>query len=530
MHSGQIGRIMVRIQSVEIRPRVDDMPLLRIQRGEKRVQVRVPTTFVSIVPDEDAGMVDVPVHHFLEQFRPGLGGIASMPACQFVQVEDTQRVAYVQEPRIRRIMAPDGVHVHLPDQAGVLEILGLGGGPTAFRMETVPVHAFQDDLRPVHVQSVPGTEFHGPEADAFLHSVQNLPAAIQEGNLQVVQVRVFAFPRSDAPPLHLLLITGGKDFLTQAATCTVLEYIAEGRSIRSILRLDDGPQGTVGAGVQGNLPDMGLGHGPQPDRSIDASEEPPVGPSFGIVDGRIVRLLLDEYLQPVGPAVAKQACNPVTEPVEGPPVHFSRHFSVHLDERVGHHPVEDDVHFAALPGAGDPEGVTVQARLLAGLRLRIAEIVPPVGVFSEPLQLPLRRDGDPGPASAARALRAQEIPLDSVVCARSGQVLDLRADRIGGGREGNRQEQRQDEDGLLHRRTLVFFQVPSKKGTSPRSVRASRRCSRPVLNGATWTTMVPAVSTSKGLHSGFPPGPTQRIVLSEENSIQSTAGSPPSST
>ena len=263
---------MVRIQFIEIRPGMDDVATLGVQFGEKRVQVRVPATFVAIVPDEDAGMVDVPVHHFLDQFRSGLGGIASVPSGQFVQVEDTQRVAHVQEPRIRRIMAPDGVHVHLPDQARVLEVLGLGGGPAAFRVETVPVHAFQDDLRPVHVQSVPGTEFHGPEADAFLHRVQNLPASVQEGDLQVVQVRMFAFPWSDAPPLHLLLTPGRQDFLTQGAACAVLEDIAERRSIGSVFRLDDGPQGTVGARVQGNLPDMGLGHGPQPDRPVDTAE------------------------------------------------------------------------------------------------------------------------------------------------------------------------------------------------------------------------------------------------------------------
>ena len=270
-------------------------------------------------------------------------------------------------------------------------------------MEAVPVHALEDDFHAVHVEAVPGPEFHRPEADALLHGMEDLAAGVQERDLQVIQVGMLAFPGVDAGPYHPLLIGRRQGFLAQRTAFPVLQDIPEGGARRRVLRFHDGPERPVGAGVQGELADVGLGQGAEPHRAVDASEEPPVRPSLRIVHAGVVGVLFHEDFQPVRAAEPDQVRNPVAEAVEGAPVHFAGHLAVDLHKGVRHHAVEHDVHLPALPGGGDFETVAVKTRFLAGLGIAVGHIIPSVGVFPESLELPLGRDADLGPASAVRA-------------------------------------------------------------------------------------------------------------------------------
>ena len=300
-------------------------------------------------------------------------------------------------------MAPDGVHVHLPDQSGILEVHRFGGGPAAFGMEAVPVHALENDFHAVHVKSVPGTEFYRPEADALLYRMKDLAAGVQKRYFQVIQVGMLAFPGVDTGPFHLLLFARRQGSLSERTTFPVLQDIPESGVCRRIFRFHHGPERPVGAGVQGELADMGLGQGAEPYRAVNAAEEPPIRPPLRVVNAVVVGVLFHEDFQPIGSAEADEVGNPVAETVKGAPVHFTGNLAIDLHEGVRHDAVEHDVHLPAFPGGRNFETLSVQACFLTGLGVAVGHVIPSVRVLSEALEFPLGRYFDFGPAPAVCA-------------------------------------------------------------------------------------------------------------------------------
>ena len=199
-HAGQVGGVVVGVEVVEVGPGMDHVALLRVVRGEEGIEVGVPAALVAVVPEDDAGVVDVAPHHLGHESGTDLIVVAAVPACQLVEVEDAQRVAHIQEMGVRGIVGTDGVHIHLLDQQGVLQADGGGGAAPALRVEDVAVDTFENHLDVVDVKTVAGAQFHGAEARAQLLFVQDLAGRGKEFDLEGVEVGVLALPGGDPGP------------------------------------------------------------------------------------------------------------------------------------------------------------------------------------------------------------------------------------------------------------------------------------------------------------------------------------------
>ena len=70
---------MMRIEFVEVGPRVNHMAFLRIVKGEKRIELLIPPAFVSVTPNDDRRVIDVPRQHFGQQTRSDLGIVGILP-------------------------------------------------------------------------------------------------------------------------------------------------------------------------------------------------------------------------------------------------------------------------------------------------------------------------------------------------------------------------------------------------------------------------------------------------------------------
>ena len=66
-HTGEIGRIMMRIQSVKVCPRMNHVTLLGIIAGKILVECRIPPSFIAIAPKHNRRMIDVPDYHLFQK-------------------------------------------------------------------------------------------------------------------------------------------------------------------------------------------------------------------------------------------------------------------------------------------------------------------------------------------------------------------------------------------------------------------------------------------------------------------------------
>ena len=81
---------MVRIQIVEVGPWVDYMPFLKLVVLSKQfIQLIIPSSFISIAPNDDGRMIDITLYHFFHQFASYFFVVAILPSCQFIHVYDT---------------------------------------------------------------------------------------------------------------------------------------------------------------------------------------------------------------------------------------------------------------------------------------------------------------------------------------------------------------------------------------------------------------------------------------------------------
>ena len=122
---------------------MDDMPLLRVIIGKTVIYGSIPSAFVSIAPKEDARMIDISGYHFRKQACGNAIAITVLPASQFVHIKQAQRVAKLQEMLVGRIVRTYGIHVHLFDKAGILQVELPTYATSGFRVETMPIGTFQ---------------------------------------------------------------------------------------------------------------------------------------------------------------------------------------------------------------------------------------------------------------------------------------------------------------------------------------------------------------------------------------------------
>lgn len=202
-HTRQVGRIVVRVQVVEVGPGMDDVALLQLVVAcEQRVGVVVPSTLVAVAPENDTGMVDVAAHHLAHQLGAYLRVVSILPSGQLVQIDQAQRVTHVEEMFVGRIVRTDGVHVHLLDEHGILTAHGRARGAPAIHRERVAVDALHHQLHAVQVQSVLREELNGTEAHAEFTRLHHPALAVFQLQLGHVQVGVLRVPQADAAPLR----------------------------------------------------------------------------------------------------------------------------------------------------------------------------------------------------------------------------------------------------------------------------------------------------------------------------------------
>ena len=89
-HSGQVGRVMVGVEIVEVSPRMNHVALLRVVLVEEFVELGVPSSLVAVVPKDDARMVDVFSDHLAHELRAHRVVIAAVPSCKLVEVEEAE--------------------------------------------------------------------------------------------------------------------------------------------------------------------------------------------------------------------------------------------------------------------------------------------------------------------------------------------------------------------------------------------------------------------------------------------------------
>ena len=192
---------MVSVQFIEIGPGMNNMATLRVVSTEKAIEFDVPSAFVAIAPEHDARMIDVAGQHFADKLCPCRSIVSILPACQFVNVEQPQRVAGIQKVCIGGIMGTDGIHIHFFDELHVLYAEFLICGSSTVRMEGVAVDAFHDKLGTVQIESVAGTEVDGTETDTGGHGMNGLGSFfIHQGNGKVIKIGSLRCPGTNTVP------------------------------------------------------------------------------------------------------------------------------------------------------------------------------------------------------------------------------------------------------------------------------------------------------------------------------------------
>ena len=122
------------------------MTLLRVVSTEQAVNCSIPSTFVTITPEHDTGMIHVTRQHFTDKTGTCRGIISILPASQLVDVEQTKGVAGIQEVFIGGIVRTNGVHVHLFNELDILYAEFFIRGSSAIGVEGVAIDAFHYEL------------------------------------------------------------------------------------------------------------------------------------------------------------------------------------------------------------------------------------------------------------------------------------------------------------------------------------------------------------------------------------------------
>ena len=67
-----------------------DGVIIRCLLYTSRIGLRIQASFVSVTPENDAGVVNIPFNHFFYEFCTDFGVVTVLPACQFIHVDKPQ--------------------------------------------------------------------------------------------------------------------------------------------------------------------------------------------------------------------------------------------------------------------------------------------------------------------------------------------------------------------------------------------------------------------------------------------------------
>ena len=154
---------------------MDDMTFLGIVCTEQAVDGSIPSAFVAIAPQHDTRMVYIARQHFANKPGTRRGIVSILPACQFINIKQAQRVAGIQEMLIRRIMGTDSVHIHFFDELHVLYAKFFIRGSSTIGMERVAVDSLHNQYRSGRARRGDGNQWCGnrcgyPQSDVDSYS------------------------------------------------------------------------------------------------------------------------------------------------------------------------------------------------------------------------------------------------------------------------------------------------------------------------------------------------------------------------
>ena len=155
-----IGRIVMGVDTVEQCPRMYDMAALRVIACKECVKSRVETSFITVGPGKDTWMIGVVHHHLAYNTAANGCGIMVLPSWQLVEIKHSERVAYVEQMSIRRIVRAYGVGVHRLHQLYIPNVEAAARCTPGLRIETMSVDTFYRQLAAVKIESVTTAEFN----------------------------------------------------------------------------------------------------------------------------------------------------------------------------------------------------------------------------------------------------------------------------------------------------------------------------------------------------------------------------------
>lgn len=326
------------IQFVKVRPGMDDMTFLGIVCTEQAVDGSIPSAFVAIAPQHDTRMVYIARQHFANKPGTRRGIVSILPACQFINIKQAQRVAGIQEMLIRRIMGTDSVHIHFFDELHVLYAKFFIRGSSTIGMERVAVDSLHNQLRTVQVEPVAGTEINGAETDAGIHKVTWIRILITQIHSKLIKVGRFRSPRANIFPTacgvqrrcaFLKLNKYDCRFFEQCILFLQRFYLySQVPFLSNPFQIHIQFQCAIRLRVHSQTLYMCCRFCFQPYRAVYSTEQPPVRFTFGGIHCTVVGMFLHPYFYLVGTSVFQQFRYVIREAIETALMHRSRRLPV----------------------------------------------------------------------------------------------------------------------------------------------------------------------------------------------------------
>ena len=387
-----IGRIVVGIQALEVAPGVYHLALLDIEFGKAVVNRTIPTALVTVAPNIDRGIIHIAGDKLLHDTGSRLVIVAGLPARQLVEIQQTDRVAHLEEVTIRGVVTTHGVHIHRFDELRILQAHSRAQGARRLGMEAVAIRTLHDQARTIQINTVVGAEFDRAKTNLIRHAMSLL--AQRKGRL--VEVRRFGGPQLGIgiDPATLLGVVGH---------LFAIDRKRHG-AIRRSLHL--GIDLTRSAGIDRHMADMRLGHHLDIYGAIDTAKEPPIGSALRLIHTRIGRLLADQHLQPLHLVGADEGGYIVGKFGKATLMHRANLLAVDPHLGVGHRALEDEAVVATL---GHLKGRAITTRLGTGFQ-PLSTVKAAIGIGTIALLFPAARHLDRAPGTAVLATRAIEVP------------------------------------------------------------------------------------------------------------------------
>src|SRR5690606_29451540 len=127
------------------------------------------TTFVTVGPEYNGGMVSVPHHHLFDKLLTDGCTVRLLPSSEFIEHIKPQRVAILEKRFIRRTMCTaHGIHVHFLHTLHITQIRSTVTRPASLRPPSMAVHTFHFHFHAVDIYAVSLTYLDRTKSKTFV--------------------------------------------------------------------------------------------------------------------------------------------------------------------------------------------------------------------------------------------------------------------------------------------------------------------------------------------------------------------------